>query len=970
MLFSIASLATRGKVFRTNYRYLTATSLNMDLSAFIIPLNSNISANKLVTPVNGPTPITFSNNVAYFGDFSDASVGFVINGPPNAGDWSWLSNSYTGTLDSPPTEFEGDFTMEVEIDPIGLPLTTASSWIFNTKSNFTFGSTPGDYIFGINGSQLFFSKVSETLATVNHNYFDLFGNTSYGYTLETINPPTSVFSSTYSVFKMTNNGGMIALQYEAYTGLLYIYNPYTYSWTLADGPAWWIGAGISSDGTKIAATIHHQPQAIRLSVDSGSTWSSLVLPDIEYYQPYNLYMSGNGSVILFNTIQHSVNSKLYAGTLSGTNVTWSPGFVYSQAAAIADASLTSSGSTIVAITNNTLFLTQNTGSSWTNKTPSGVVGNMTGVVVSENGNILAVASYYGYIYTSSNAGVSWTPRDSIRKWKGISMSSDGTKLAAFVENSYIYISRDSGVTWSEIPDSINDWQGIDMPSDGSLIRAIKTNGTVISISSTPLGKGFKHVFIGRKDNVWWIGCNGVATSSTTSGNFNLSFTGPLQVGYHQFYGQNQFRGYMRNLIITKGSCKYYNSSYEPSIKNGLYINDGFYIAGLLRPTYTTTTPIPSINSQLYYTVANGTPTAVNGLYSHGYYTSGIRNTTYTNTTPAAAIDSLAYYTVANGTPTAVDGLYSYGYYVSGKLRANYTNTNPTVAIDNQLYYTGAMGVLTAANGVYSHGYYTNGTRSTTYTTTAAVYASDTAKFYSFSNGNPTLANGTIGGIPYSDGVVSYGARFWGGDGGATLSNPGTDFSLGTGNFTIEAWVVVAQQGGFVICTNSYAQMGGYSLDFSYFVNAGQVCVFRDVNGVSKLTTFSPNYQLNTKFHIALVRNSGIVRLYFNGTNVAADAGTSNLTDTSVAWNPSSGNTIGLGTQLYDGGGNLNPGDTWISDLRVVKGTAMYTANFTPPASMSSTGTATSIVAFKTPPITRDGSSKGKIIIPGGSYSPR
>jgi photosystem II stability/assembly factor-like uncharacterized protein len=74
---------------------------------------------------------------------------------------------------------------------------------------------------------------------------------------------------------------------------------------------------------------------------------------------------------------------------------------------------------------------------------------MTGVVVSENGNILAVASYNGYIYTSSNAGVSWTPRDSIRNWKGISMSSDGTKLAAFVENSYIYISRDSGVTWSE-----------------------------------------------------------------------------------------------------------------------------------------------------------------------------------------------------------------------------------------------------------------------------------------------------------------------------------------------------------------------------------------------------------------------------------------------------------------------------------------------------------------------------------------
>ncbi|MFN4181578.1 MAG: hypothetical protein ACK4FA_02700, partial [Candidatus Paceibacteria bacterium] len=45
----------------------------------------------------------------------------------------------------------------------------------------------------------------------------------------------------------------------------------------------------------------------------------------------------------------------------------------------------------------------------------------------------------------------WVERTSSgqRQWYGVASSSDGTKLVAVVDNGYIYTSTDSGVTWTE-----------------------------------------------------------------------------------------------------------------------------------------------------------------------------------------------------------------------------------------------------------------------------------------------------------------------------------------------------------------------------------------------------------------------------------------------------------------------------------------------------------------------------------------
>ena len=59
----------------------------------------------------------------------------------------------------------------------------------------------------------------------------------------------------------------------------------------------------------------------------------------------------------------------------------------------------------------------------------------------------------GYIWTSENAGVTWTKRTSAggKSWSQVTSSGDGTKIFALSDNSdgKIYKSSDSGDTWTE-----------------------------------------------------------------------------------------------------------------------------------------------------------------------------------------------------------------------------------------------------------------------------------------------------------------------------------------------------------------------------------------------------------------------------------------------------------------------------------------------------------------------------------------
>ena len=92
--------------------------------------------------------------------------------------------------------------------------------------------------------------------------------------------------------------------------------------------------------------------------------------------------------------------------------------------------------------------------------------NWEDITSSDDGTKLAAVENGGYIYVSSDSGVSWTPRDQIRAWSSIASSSDGTILAATVSNGQIYVSTDSGLTWNARA-TARQWSKIAISSDGS-----------------------------------------------------------------------------------------------------------------------------------------------------------------------------------------------------------------------------------------------------------------------------------------------------------------------------------------------------------------------------------------------------------------------------------------------------------------------------------------------------------------------
>jgi len=173
----------------------------------------------------------------------------------------------------------------------------------------------------------------------------------------------------------------------------------------------------------------------------------------------------------------------------------------------------------------------------------------------------------------------------------------------------------------------------------------------------------------------------------------------------------------------------------------------------------------------------------------------------------------------------------------------------------------------------------------------------------------------IGGSGYFDGT---------GDG---LTAPGSGaFSFGTGDFTIETWIypnaVPASNAGIV--DNRPSSGASANAFLIYISNGGSIYYFSNSTNI-----LTGSYKINTWTHVAVTRSSGSLRLFINGTISGSPVSDSiNLTDTSFI----AGNT-------YDSFGF----NGYMSDVRLVKGTAVYTSNFTPPTAPLTAITNTSIL---------------------------
>ncbi len=143
---------------------------------------------------------------------------------------------------------------------------------------------------------------------------------------------------------------------------------------------------------------------------------------------------------------------------------------------------------------------------------------------------------------------------------------------------------------------------------------------------------------------------------------------------------------------------------------------------------------------------------------------------------------------------------------------------------------------------------------------------------------------------------------------------GYNLGFGTGDFTIEGWLYLNATSGFsTIIANrpngSDTTTGRWSLAvrssaFEFYANGAAV--------VSAGTVST-----STWTHFAVTRASGSIRLFLGGTQVGST--TTLTTDLSS-----------LATWVGANGAGTEPINAYIDDMRITKGYARYTANFTPP----------------------------------------
>ena len=190
----------------------------------------------------------------------------------------------------------------------------------------------------------------------------------------------------------------------------------------------------------------------------------------------------------------------------------------------------------------------------------------------------------------------------------------------------------------------------------------------------------------------------------------------------------------------------------------------------------------------------------------------------------------------------------------------------------------------------------------------------------------------------------------------TAGSGSSAFAFGTGNFTIEGWfysnasvanwkpmlsVGAAAQGQLIRINQGLQFTGNWGM--LYPNDAGNADVYFD--------TGSP-FPLNQWVHVALVRNGTTLTLYQNGVNVLQKTVGFNFTNTT-------GVAIGYGQYPADGvfGG-------YMSNIRIVKGTAVYTANFTPPTTPLTAISGTSLLTCQSNRF-RDASSNNFAVTPAG-----
>ena len=184
----------------------------------------------------------------------------------------------------------------------------------------------------------------------------------------------------------------------------------------------------------------------------------------------------------------------------------------------------------------------------------------------------------------------------------------------------------------------------------------------------------------------------------------------------------------------------------------------------------------------------------------------------------------------------------------------------------------------------------------------------------------------------------------------TIVDKTDGIAFGTGDFTVEFWVNPQDFGGFFqMVDDTYAADWANAhpitpspTALAMGINTQDKWVLRtatnvDASAQNDLLSGNTAYLAdeagsatgyNQWSHIAIVRASGVTKVYLNGTSIGSFSDTASYDNQNLIlgnwWNGEY--ALGTANGANDGTSNVSG----MFDFRIVKGTAVYTTNFTPP----------------------------------------
>jgi len=246
------------------------------------------------------------------------------------------------------------------------------------------------------------------------------------------------------------------------------------------------------------------------------------------------------------------------------------------------------------------------------------------------------------------------------------------------------------------------------------------------------------------------------------------------------------------------------------------------------------------------------------------------------------------------------------------------------------YFTGYVTDVRVVNGT---GLYSGTTISVPTAPLTAI--ANTQLLLSYTNGAITDATAknnleTVGNAQISTTQSKFGgsSMYFDGTNSKAVMRSLPNMNMGSGDFTVECWVYWA--GTTTLYQNFVGSNDTFTSNACFFrvwgsgvVGAGSVGIGNPTHDGTSSVYVASALTANTWTHVAATRYNGIIRVFINGVLRATGS-----SDTST-YDFGQGGTC-VGASPWDGANGWYSG--YIDDLRITKGIARYTSNFTPPTS--------------------------------------